>query len=98
MPLPKPGKGEDQQTFVSRCIKAAMDDNTFENNTKGRQQAAAACYSNWRDAHGGKPPSKVAVATTTKQCTPGDDETEEEFMDRCQDEHGLDEDVCQTMW
>ena len=50
MPLPKPHKGEAEQDFVSRCIGASIDDNTFDNTEAGRSQAAAACFSQWRDA------------------------------------------------
>lgn len=40
-PTPK----EDQATFVSRCIEHEMKKGT----TKDNRQAAAICYSYWRD-------------------------------------------------
>jgi HK97 family phage major capsid protein/HK97 family phage prohead protease len=51
MPLPKPRKGQSQDDFVSSCIAAAIDDSTFPNTADGRKQAAAACYSQWSEAH-----------------------------------------------
>jgi len=43
MPIPKPHNGEEQQAFVSRCISAIHGEYTAEG------QAAAICYSAWRD-------------------------------------------------
>lgn len=40
-----PKAGEDQQTFVSRCIKHEMD----TGKAKDTKQAAAICYSKWRN-------------------------------------------------
>ena len=51
-----------------------------------QEQAVAACLNIWREKD------------KTKQCDPPeDDESEEEFMDRCVDETG-DEDQCAMMW
>lgn len=41
-PVPSPESGEDEQTFVSRCIKAIYDE-------YGQEQSAAICYSKWRE-------------------------------------------------
>ena len=40
--IPSPEGGEDENTFISRCIKAIYDE-------YGQEQSAAICYSKWRD-------------------------------------------------
>jgi hypothetical protein len=45
MPEPKPG--EEQDAFVSRCIKYVMDNEDITDN----KHAAAKCYGIWRQAH-----------------------------------------------
>lgn len=44
--MPKPGKNESQKDFVSRCIPIVLDEGT----AKDQKQAAAICYSLWREA------------------------------------------------
>lgn len=41
----KPKKGESEKDFVSRCIPIVLDEGTAEDN----KQAAAVCYSMWRE-------------------------------------------------
>ena len=41
-PVPSPSSDEDEQTFVSRCIKEIYDE-------YGQEQSAAICYSKWRE-------------------------------------------------
>jgi hypothetical protein len=41
-PVPSPEGGEDESTFVSRCISELYDE-------YGQEQAAAICYSKWRE-------------------------------------------------
>lgn len=41
-PVPSPSGDEDEQTFVSRCIKEIYDE-------YGQEQSAAICYSKWRE-------------------------------------------------
>ena len=41
-PIPSVESGEDEQTYVSRCIKELYDE-------YGQEQAAAICYSKWRE-------------------------------------------------
>jgi|GEM_PF-2032384 len=41
-PVPSPEGGEDEQTFISRCIKELYDE-------YGQEQSAAICYSKWRE-------------------------------------------------
>ncbi len=48
--MPTPGKNESQKDFVSRCIKVVMDDGSAKDN----KQAAAMCYSMWREHEKGK--------------------------------------------
>jgi len=43
--MPSPGKNETQQKFVSRCIPIVLGDKT----AKDQKQAAAICYSIWRE-------------------------------------------------
>ena len=43
--MPTPRRGESQDDFISRCIPIVLDDGTADDN----QQAAAICYSMWRD-------------------------------------------------
>lgn len=47
MPLPMPGKSEDEKTFVSRC----MGNDTALSDFPDEKQRAAVCYSQWRKAH-----------------------------------------------
>lgn len=42
MPIPKPNSGENESEFVSRCISKIIDE-------YDQDQAAAICYSTWRD-------------------------------------------------
>lgn len=42
MPLPRPRPGEDQNSFISRCIPAVMREG------KDQEQAAAICFDLWR--------------------------------------------------
>ena len=41
-PIPSPSGGEDEQTFISRCISEIIDE-------YGQEQAAAICYSKWKE-------------------------------------------------
>lgn len=40
--IPTPSSEEDEQTYVSRCISAIIDE-------YGQEQAAAICYATWKD-------------------------------------------------
>ena len=44
--MPTPQAGESQDDFVSRCIPVVLEDGTAED----QEQAAAVCYSMWREA------------------------------------------------
>lgn len=41
-PIPSPESGEDEQKYISRCISKIIDE-------YGQEQAAAICYSKWRE-------------------------------------------------
>ena len=45
--MPKPNSGESQKDFVSRCIPHVMKEGTAKDN----KQAAAICYSIYRQSH-----------------------------------------------
>lgn len=86
----RPHKGESQSDFMGRCVSDMMGDGKRE-----QDQAVAACLNIWRETgHEAPPPPPKAL---TKDCTPGDDEDHETFMQRCQDEGG-DEEECQLAW
>lgn len=57
--MPTPGKNESQKDFVSRCIPIVMDEGTAKDN----KQAAAICYSMWRE-HEKKKKGAVALSVT----------------------------------
>jgi HK97 family phage prohead protease len=90
MPM-KPKPGESQSDFSARCVPEMMGDGK-----RPQEQAVAACLSMWRAEHGGEPPKKAKDNGDDNVDPPDDDETYEEFMDRCTDD--LDEDECQVMW
>lgn len=46
--MPTPNPNETEQAFVSRCIPIVMDEGTAKDN----KQAAAICYSMFRQAQG----------------------------------------------
>lgn len=48
--MPTPTENETQAEFVSRCIPVVLDDGT----TEDPQQAAAVCYSMWRESNKGE--------------------------------------------
>lgn len=54
--MPEPGEKETQEEFISRCIPIVLDDGTASD----EKQAAAICYSIWRDAKE-KPSEKAAI-------------------------------------
>ena len=44
--MPEPLEGEIQKDFISRCVPLVIEDGT----AKDPKQAAAICYSKWREA------------------------------------------------
>lgn len=53
MPIPSPGKGQDQKGFISSCMASGVMRSEFSD----PKQRAAVCYSKWRKKHGGKRPA-----------------------------------------
>jgi HK97 family phage prohead protease len=78
----KPHKGESQSDFMSRCVPEVIGTGDSK---RPQEQAVAICYSYWRDKD-----------KQFDDMTPDEDETYEDFMDRCMDE--FDEDACQFRW
>lgn len=128
MPM-KPGKDEDQSKFMARCVPDMMGQNG--GTKRPNEQAVAACLSIWRDAKGGKKPSKAItseqvglvikrwrekfksdpsyawIARANDAPEPEDDESKQDFIDRCTDEltagdDGMDDDeaenACEAQW
>ena len=99
MPM-KPGKGESQSEFMSRCVPEMMGDGKRPND-----QAVAACMTMWRAEHGGKPPEKALSDIDAP--FPDEEEEHEEFIDRCVTEvldtdefatETLAEEACELAW
>lgn len=45
--MPTPKKGENRKDYIKRCIPAVINEGT----TKDNKQAAAICFSMWKDHH-----------------------------------------------
>jgi HK97 family phage major capsid protein/HK97 family phage prohead protease len=56
MPLPSAGKFKDQAAFMAACVPEAST--AADGSKRPNDQAVAMCLQAWRDAHGGKKPSK----------------------------------------
>jgi HK97 family phage prohead protease/HK97 family phage major capsid protein len=80
----KPKPGESQSEFSARCVPEMIGTGDSK---RPQDQAVAICLDIWRNKD----------KALTKQCTPEDDESQEDFMDRCMAEDG-DEDACQLAW
>src|SRR5262245_7332616 len=104
MPMPTPRKGEEKDSFISRCMSE------MKSPDRTNEQNVAACMDAWRSVHGGKKP-KADVAgedLTIDDCPdPADGESENEFLDRCVEEvltakpdaeESEAEAVCQLCW
>jgi HK97 family phage prohead protease/HK97 family phage major capsid protein len=81
MPM-KPGKDESQSEFMSRCVPEMIGTGADK---RPQDQAVAICADIWRNNN-----KQVDVDP------PDDDETYEDFMDRCTDE--ADQESCQMIW
>ena len=81
MPVPKPHKGESQDDFMGRCMSALADSDP----DRPQEQRLAMCFSAWREEHGGEPPKKSKQVDDEDVPEP-DDESEDDFIDRCTDE------------
>jgi HK97 family phage prohead protease len=88
MPI-KPGKDETQSEWMARCTPEMIGTG---DNKRPQEQAVAICLDIWRNK------DKTAMKQSIKQSLqPEDDESYQDFMDRCTDETD-DQDVCQTLW
>jgi HK97 family phage prohead protease len=106
MPVLKPHKAESQDDFVSRCMSDLKDSDPDRPN----EQRLAMCFSAWREEPGGEPPKKAKDngddVDPDDVPNPGDDESEDDFMDRCmsslQSDYDLSDDaaenICQNRW
>jgi HK97 family phage prohead protease/HK97 family phage major capsid protein len=98
MPI-SPGKNETQDAWMGRCVPEMMGQNG--GTKRPQEQAVAACMTMWTDAHKSNDKQMDDVPD------PDDDESHQDFMDRCMDEMtsddpDLDEDdaaeQCQMSW
>jgi hypothetical protein len=53
MPVPKPKEGEDQSSFMKRCMTEVS-----KNKERSNDQNVAICLNTWRDAHPSAPGPK----------------------------------------
>jgi HK97 family phage prohead protease len=82
MPI-KPHKGESQSDFMGRCMHELGQSDT----DRPQDQKVAICMDAWREAHGGEKPKGVVDDLTTEDCPDLDDEeTQDEYLDRCTEE------------
>src|ERR1700756_4718566 len=84
MPVPKPHKGEEQSAFMERCMHEVS-----QNSDRTNEQNVAICLGAWRDAHPGSapPPRQLKQAGDDLDVPePDDDESQNDFMDRCVDQ------------
>ena len=106
----KPIKDESQDAWMNRCMHDMVHP---DDGSKGRPlaEAEAACLQIWRDAHPGSDPGfgkngkngRKRVAKDNGDdddidIMPDDDETYEDFMDRCMDATDGDDFTCQLAW
>src|SRR4051812_31661319 len=90
MPM-KPAKDESKSDFMARCVSEMSGAN---GGTKRPQdQAVAACLTMWGDSTKSKSGDGDSIDTE-----PDDDETREEFMQRCLDETDGDQFACSVAW
>jgi HK97 family phage prohead protease/HK97 family phage major capsid protein len=116
-PMPiSPGKEESQEKWMARCVPEMMG--AHGGTKRPQDQAVAACLQMWRDAHpGGEPPNANAssndhverqdFADDIDTPEPDEDESHDDYIDRCVDEvmndnDDLEEDdaenACQIAW
>ena len=109
----KPTKDESQDAWMNRCMHDMVhpDDGS---KGKPLAEAEAACLQIWRDAHPGSDPGFGKSGKNGKNgrkrvakdngddddidIMPDDDETYEDFMDRCMDATDGDDFTCQLAW
>ena len=85
MPI-SPGKDETQSEWMDRCASEMANANPDWDNDR----VIAACSQMWRDR------DKASLKPASKQPEPDDDESYQDFMDRCMETD--DEETCQVQW
>src|SRR6516164_4133886 len=90
MPIPSPRKGESQSDFVGRCMHEAS-----KSPDRTNEQNVAICLQAWRETHPSAPPPPSGKQVK-QDMLPDDDESYEDFMDRCGEVY--DDDVCDLIW
>jgi len=102
MPI-KPGKDESQSDWMARCMHEMSQGDSGRTN----DQNVAACLSMWRDAKEKKTAKDNGDDVDPDDVpAPGDNESEDDFMDRCtsaiQDNYDVSDDaaetICQNRW
>jgi HK97 family phage prohead protease/HK97 family phage major capsid protein len=89
----KTKQGEGRSDFISRCIDEKMDGNPELSAADAESQCALA----W-DKQGKDKPAEKSVKLKRRDADPQDGESYNDFMARCTEEEGGDEDTCQTNW
>ena len=92
MPI-KPGKDEKQDAWMSRCVPDMMGENG--GTKRPQEQAVAACMTMWRDK---EKSLRKDNGDDDIDIEPDDDETYEDFMDRCMTATDGDDFTCQLAW
>jgi HK97 family phage prohead protease len=82
MPLRKPHKGESQSDFMAYCMHELGQSDT----ERPQDQKVAICMTAWKDSK-----------KSARQLEPEDDESEDDFLNRCSDQD-IDDDTCQLIW
>jgi HK97 family phage major capsid protein/HK97 family phage prohead protease len=106
MPI-SPGKEESQEQWMARCTPDMMGE--AGGTRRPQEQAVAACMQMWRDAHRGQKQETGYIDPDEDDINapdPDDDESHDDFMDRCVEQVTSDGDVdedtaqdaCQTAW
>jgi HK97 family phage prohead protease len=94
MPLPKPKpSGETNEQWMARC----MGDAAVKNDFADPKQRVAYCLNIWRQHHGPAANGPKPKAASPAACYPKPDETQAQFMSRCQD-GGDTEEACIMSW
>ena len=95
MPM-KPRKGESQDDFMGRCVPEMIGTG---DDKRPQDQAVAACLTMWRDKDKDKSLKKNGDGDDDDiDIEPQDDESYDDFMDRCMDATDGDDFTCQLAW
>src|SRR3954470_20195163 len=89
MPI-KPKPDETQSAFMTRCVPEMIGTGADK---RPQDQAVAACLTIWRDKD-----KSFRLRANGDDVTPEDDETYDDFMNRCMNEMDGDEAACELAW